>query len=253
MQKSERHAAIVDMLATGERVEVADLAEGFDVSEMTVRRDLEELERQQLCRRVHGGAVPGVSRSYEPPFSVREQREAEAKAAMAKAVVDLLAPGETVMLDVGTTTLEVARALRGANNLTVLTPSLPIADLLADEPGLRVICLGGTVRAGEHSLVGALTVEAIGRFYVDAVVLGVGGLDVDAGLTEFNVEDAAVKRAALERSRRLIVVADETKLGSVAFAVVAPAGRIDTLVTSAASHHHHVRRLRELGVDVQIV
>lgn len=244
---------VVEELAKRERVEVATLARQFDVSEMTVRRDLEELERQDLCRRVHGGAVPGTSRSYEPPFSVRQQREAEAKAAIAKGVVDLLGTGETVLLDVGTTTLEVARSLRGSNNLTVLTPSLPIASLLADETGLRVICLGGVARPGERSLVGALTIEAIRQFHVDVLVLGVGGLDVRAGLTEFNLEDAAVKRAALDRSRRLIVAADETKLGSVAFAVVTDASRIDTLVTNAPSDHDQVRRLRDVGVDVHLV
>lgn len=253
MNKPERHAAAVEALTRRGRVEVAELAARFGVSEMTVRRDLQELERRDLCRRVHGGAVPGTSRSYEPPFSVREQREAEAKSAIARGVVDLLGTGETVLLDVGTTTLEVARALRGRSNLTVLTPSLPIANVLADEAGLRVICLGGVARPGERSLVGSLTVEAIRQFYVDVLVLGVGGLDVDAGLTEFNLDDAAVKRAALERSSRLVVAADETKLGSVAFASVAPANRVDVLVTNAAPDHDQVRGLRDLGADIRPV
>lgn len=253
MNKSDRFAAVLDALQADGRVEVADLAQRFDVSEMTVRRDLEELERRDLCRRVHGGAIPGTSRSYEPPFSLREQREAAAKEAIAAEVVDLLGIGETVLLDVGTTTLAVARALRGRNNLTVLTPSLPIANVLADEAGLRVICLGGVARPGERSLVGSLTLEAVRQFYVDVLVLGVGGLDTEAGLTEFNVEDAAVKRAALERSRRLIVAADDTKLGAVAFAAVAPASRIDVLVTNGTDDNEQVRLLRELGIEVRLV
>lgn len=253
MLKSERLAAILEMLAKGGRVEVGALAQQFSVSDMTVRRDLEELESRDLCRRVHGGAVPGTSRSYEPPFSVREQREAEAKTAIAEAVVDLLGVGETVFLDVGTTTLEVARCLRGRSNLTILTPSLFVANELADEAGLRVICLGGTARPGERSLVGTLTIEAIRQFHLDVVVLGVGGLDAEAGLTEFNLEDAAVKRAARDRCRRVIVAADETKLGTVAFAVVADASDIDTLVTNAPDDHDQVQRLRQLGVDARLV
>lgn len=253
MKKSARFEAVLDALGTTGRVEVGPLAERFGVSEMTVRRDLEELERQGLCRRVHGGAVPAVSRSYEPPFAVREQQAAAAKDKIAAGVVDLLGSGETVLLDIGTTTLAVARALQGRSNLTVLTPSLPIANLLADEPGLRVICLGGTARPGERSLVGSLTEEAIRQFYVDVCVLGVGGLDPVAGLTEFNVDDAAVKRAALERSQRLIVAADQSKLGSVAFAVVAPAERIDTLVTDAGPENAYVGPLEDLGVDVRTV
>ncbi len=253
MYKSDRIAAVLEALAGDGRVEVSDLAQRFGVSEMTVRRDLEELESRDLCRRVHGGAVPGASRSYEPPFAVREQRDSAAKEAIAAEVVDLLGVGETVLLDVGTTTLAVARALRGRTNLTVLTPSLPIANLLADEPGLRVICLGGVARAGERSLVGSLTLEAVRQFYVDVLVLGIGGLDTTAGLTEFNLEDAAVNRAALERSRRLIVAVDQSKLGAVAFAAVAPADRVDVLVTDAGSDNRQVRTLRDLGVEVRLV
>lgn len=253
MKKSDRLAAVLDALKAEGRVEVAQLAPRFGVSEMTVRRDLEDLERRDLCRRVHGGAIPGTSRSYEPPFGLREQRDAAAKDAIGAAVVELLGVGETVFLDVGTTTLAVARALQGRNNLTVLTPSLPVANLLADEAGLRVICLGGVARPGERSLVGSLTLQAVRQFYVDVLVLGIGGLDAEAGLTEFNLDDAAVKRAALERSRRLIVAADETKLGAVAFAAVAPADRVDVLVTNAARDHAQVRPLRDLGVDVRLV
>jgi len=253
MNKPDRLNAVLDLLSANGRVEVAELAQRFGVSEMTVRRDLEELERQDRCRRVHGGAIPGTSRSYEPPFGLREQRQTEAKTAIAAGVVDLLGVDETVFLDVGTTTLAVARELVGRSNLTVITPSLPVASLLADEAGLRVICLGGLARQGERSLVGSLTLEGVRQFYVDVVVLGVGGLDAEAGLTEFNVEDAAVKRAVLERGRRLIVAADGSKLGAVAFAAVAPADHIDVLVTNAEAEHEQVRRLRDLGVEVRLV
>lgn len=253
MERLARFELAIEALNAHGRLAVGELADRFGVSEMTVRRDLEELERQGLCRRVHGGAVPAMSRSYEPPFAVRERLAGAAKAKIAVGLVDQLNGGETVLLDVGTTTLAVARALRGRSNLTVLTASLPIATLLADEPGLRVICLGGVVRRGEHSLVGSLTQGAIQQFVVDVCVLGVGGLDAEVGVTEFNLEDAAVKRTVLERSQRLIVVADRSKLGTVAFAVVAPATRIDILVTDAGPDDEHVGALSDLGVNVHSV
>jgi DeoR/GlpR family transcriptional regulator of sugar metabolism len=253
MGRSERFEAELAVLTEHGQVEVGDLARRLDVSDMTVRRDLEELERRGLLRRVHGGAVPAVSRSYEPPFTVREQRAAEAKRAIAAEATTLFEDGDTILVDVGTTTLEVARALRGRANLTVLTPSLPVANLLADEAGIRLICLGGVARPGERSLVGSLAAHALRQFYVDVCVLGVGGLDAKAGLTEFNLDDAEVKRAALERSHRLIVAADATKLGTVAFAVVAPADRIDVLITDAPPAHPELLAFRDLGVEVRTV
>jgi DeoR/GlpR family transcriptional regulator of sugar metabolism len=253
MERTQRFDAELTVLAEHGRLEVGDLARRLEVSDMTVRRDLEELERQGLLRRVHGGAVPAVSRSYEPPFAVRSQRADGAKRSIAAETVKLFEDGDTVLLDVGTTTLEVARALQGRTNLTVLTPSLPVANLLADEAGIRLICLGGVVRPGERSLVGALAIHALRQFYVDVCVLGVGGLDAEAGLTEFNLEDAEVKRAALERSRQLIVTADASKLGTVAFAAVAPASRIDVLVTDAPTTHQQLAFFRELDIEVRTV
>lgn len=253
MDKAGRSEAVLDVLRARGRVEVADLAGRFGVSEMTIRRDLEELERHNLCRRVHGGAVPSLSRSYEPPFTLRQQQAVAAKRAIGVAVGQMLSDGETVLLDIGTTTMEVARALQGRSNLTVITPSIPIANLLADEPGMRVICLGGVARPGERSLVGSLTEHAIRQFFVDVCVLGIGGLDVQAGLTEFNLDDAAIKQVALERSRRLIVAADASKLGTVAFAAVAPSDRIDVLVTDADPTSDHVTALRGLDIDIRTV
>lgn len=227
------------------------MAGSFGVSEMTVRRDLEQLENQGLCERVHGGAVPAVSRSYEPPFGVRAEQRVDAKARIGKAVAAMLADHETVLLDIGTTTLEVARALKSHRGLTVVTHSLRIASELAEERGLRVICLGGIVRPGEQSLVGRSTEEAMQQFYVDVCVLGVGGLDADAGLTEFNLDDAAIKRVAIERGRRVIVATDAAKLGAVAFAAIAPVDVVDTVVTDAPADHPEVDRLVQAEVAVE--
>lgn len=251
MDRPARHEHILSALRDRGRVEVAGLADTFGVSEMTVRRDLEELERQGLCRRLHGGAVPTASRSYEPPFAARAGQRVEAKARIGKAVGSMLTDNDTVLLDIGTTTLEVARSLKGRQGLTVVTPSLRIASELADEWGLRVICLGGVVRPGERSLVGRATEEAVEYFHVDVCVLGVGGLDVAAGLTEFNLDDAAIKRVAIKQARRVLVAADASKLGVVAFAAIAPIDVVDTVVTDAPADHPEVDELRRAGVAVE--
>jgi len=144
---------------------------------------------------------------------VRAKRGNEAKAAIARATADMIGERETVILDVGTTTLEVARALHNRRNLTVLTPSLQIANVLAKHRGIRLMVTGGTVTAGELSLVGDMAEEAFSRLRFDTLVMGVGGVSIESGCTEYSLEDARVKRAALACVRRCIVVADSSKLG----------------------------------------
>lgn len=252
MDKSARLEIITERLKKDAAVEVSGLASVLSVSEMTVRRDLERLEAVGLCRRVHGGAV-AVSGSFEPIFSVRQGRESAEKQAIGARTAQMIPEGSTVFIDVGSTTLEVARALRGRMNLTILTPSLRIATTLADEPGLKVICLGGVVRSDEHSLIGHLTESSIRQFRIDLCVIGVAGIDSEVGVTEYSLDDAAVKRAGIAQSRKLIVAADASKLGAIAFAVVAPVGQVDILVTSADPDHPQIKALEEAGVEIKNV
>jgi DeoR/GlpR family transcriptional regulator of sugar metabolism len=156
--------------------------------------------------------------------------------------------GETIILDVGSTTIELARALRGKRGLTVVTASLPIADELSEQPDTRVVLTGGIVRPGERSMIGALAEAAFNELNCDTVFLGVAGVDLVKGLTEFSLEDARVKQAAIRSARQVVVLADEAKLGSIAFAHVAPLAMTDVLVSDAAPHHAVVRGLSEAGV-----
>jgi DeoR/GlpR family transcriptional regulator of sugar metabolism len=252
MDVRERRALILQLIETEGEVSVRDLSRRIGVSEMTVRRDLETLASRGALIRLHGRAVAPVSRSYEPPFDVRAGTATEAKARIGALAANLIEEGETVVLDVGTTTLEVARALRGRRNLTVLTPSLRIANVLAEEPGIRLMVCGGILRPGELSLVGDLAVAAFRDFRFDTAVLGVGGIDVTAGLTEYNLEDARVKRAAVETARRILVVADATKLGRVAFARICPLAEIDVLVTDRSAPADLVAAIKEAGVEVRV-
>jgi DeoR/GlpR family transcriptional regulator of sugar metabolism len=242
----------LEALAERGEVGVAELSQVAEVSEMTIRRDLEALEREGLLRRVHGGAISAVSRGYEPPFALREGRQFEAKQRIGALAASLLSDGETAVIDVGTTTLELAQALGRASALTVLTPSLRVAELLAGNAALRVIVTGGIARAGELSLVGSLAERAFEELHCDTVFLGVGGVDAAAGLTEFNLDDTRVKRAALTSARRCVVLADATKLGRVAFAHICPLERVDVLVTDSAATEDALKRIREAGVEVLI-
>jgi DeoR/GlpR family transcriptional regulator of sugar metabolism len=252
VQASERHQLILNQLELDGRVSVSELSTTAGVSEMTIRRDLEALEQSGALSRVHGGAVPAQSQSYEPPFAARATRNIDAKQRIGKAAAALLHDGETAILDAGTTTLEIARALRGRRNLRLLALSLHIADMLVDEPGLTVMVAGGIARAGERSLIGSLAERAFEDLSFDTLFLTVGGVDLHHGLSEYNLDDAAVKRAAFASSRRRVAVADASKLGKAAFARIAAIEELDVLVTDSSASPAFLDEIRAVGVEVVV-
>jgi DeoR/GlpR family transcriptional regulator of sugar metabolism len=253
MHVQDRRQHVLEQLDARGEVNVAKLSRVTGVSEMTVRRDLEALEREGLCRRVHGGAISTVSRGYEPPFALRAGRLAQAKERIGALAATLVSDGETAIIDVGTTTLELARALVGvSSNMTVLTPSLRVARELAAKPDLRLIVTGGIVRRGELSLVGDLAERAFAELHCDTAFLGAGGVDTVAGVTEFNLDDTRVKRAALESSRRCVVLADASKLGMIALASVCRLDRVDVLITDRDASEEALAPIRDTGVEVLV-
>ena len=247
---SSRRRDIAARLATAGEASFSSLAQTFGVSEMTIRRDLEALETEGSVRRVRGGAISVVSRSYEPPISERSTERSAAKRAIGMAAAELLSDGEIVILDVGTTTLELARALSGHRTLTVVTASLLVAGELANAPGIRTLVTGGVLRPGEMSLIGHRAEDSFADLNCDTVFLGVAGVDVERGLTEYNLDDSRIKQAALASARRCVVLADESKLGRVTFSTVAPLSAVDVLVTDAAPDHPVVVQAADAGVKI---
>lgn len=251
LDANSRRALIIALINEAGDVSVKELSIRCSVSEMTIRRDLEWLDHRRLLRRVHGGAVSEVSRSYEPPFAVRSLQNAERKDVIARCVSGLLNEGDTVILDVGTTALSIAHALTDRRNLTVLTPSLRAAEVLSDCDGIRLMMTGGTSRPGELSLVGDLAVNAFAEMCFDTFVMCPAGIDVSVGLTEFNFEDARVKRTAAKGARKRIVAADSSKLGQIAFVVICPLSDIDVLVTDSEAPPEVLEQIA--AADVEIV
>lgn len=250
---SWRQTQVLELLETEERVSVADLARQFGVSEMTVRRDLEVLEQNGAINRVHGGAVRAQSRSYEPPFMARATHRTDAKRKIGEAAASLLSKGETVILDAGTTTLEIARALRGGHDLRILAMSLHVANVLLDQPQITLMMCGGVVRLGELSLTGALAERAFLDFSFDTYFVSAGGIDLDMGITEYNPEDAAVKRAAFANARRRIAVVDGSKIGATAFARVSPVDSLDMIITDSSAPEGKLQEFRVSGIEVLVV
>jgi DeoR/GlpR family transcriptional regulator of sugar metabolism len=247
-----RQQMIMQALRQRSPVLVGELAAALECSEMTVRRDLESLERSGGLRRVHGGAASVFLSAEETPYGLRALESREAKATIGAAAVNLLADGETVILDGGTTAMEVARALR-SRRMTVMPLALRPAFELHECPGIKLLLPGGEVRPGELSLTGGLTESSFSQLRFDTCVMGPCGIDTRAGITTHLLAESAVKRAAAKASQRVIAVADSTKLGRVAFGHVCDLDDIDIVLTDTEADQQMVEELRVAGVDVRCV
>ena len=250
MSAEFRRARLLEQLQEQGAVQAADLVARFGVSDMTIRRDLRCLEQRGLLRRVRGGAIQPHGRSYEPPRELRQTLQLTQKEQIATVALGFVEDGDSLTLDTGTTTYALARQLMQRNNFTVLTPSLLIADLLSRHPSAQVIVSGGVLRQAELSMTGPIAARTFSDFYVDKLFLGVGGVHPDQGFTEFNSADARVKQAMLEHAKEITVLADSTKLGATAFALVAPLTVADRLITDDGADPVLVARIAEHGVDV---
>jgi DeoR/GlpR family transcriptional regulator of sugar metabolism len=231
---------------------VAELAELTGTSEMTIRRDLETLAEQGLLERCRGGARSLLLRGEEPPFALREHDGLEAKQRIAAAVAGMIADGEAVVIDSGTTCLEVARAL-AHRRLTIMPLSLHAANALVGAPQLRLILPGGEPRPGELALTGPLAEASLAALRFDTAVIGCCGLNASNGLTAYDLPDAAIKRAAVASAHRVIAVAEAAKFARTALAFVAPASALHTVVTEDDAPDDEADALAAAGVAVRRV
>jgi DeoR/GlpR family transcriptional regulator of sugar metabolism len=217
MLPAERHARITDAVRSARVVSTEELAALTGASAETIRRDLMALELQGALKRVHGGATSALATSSEEaPFQERSSANQDAKAAIGRAAAELVRPGQTVILDVGTTALEVARALPGSFRGTVATCSLLVAAELAGRSGVEVLVSGGRVRVGDLACSNAQTAAFFADLHADVAFLGSGGVDATAGLTDFHLDEVATRRVILTNAVRSYVLVDSSKFGRVA-------------------------------------
>jgi DeoR family transcriptional regulator of aga operon len=251
VSKTERLGRILELLARDGTVTVPDLATELDVSQATVRRDLQALGEQRLLERSHGGAVAHGT-AHELPVRYRTGRSEE-KRRIARAAAELVTDGAAIAFTGGTTTTEVARTLAARQDLTVITNALNIAVELAVRPNLKLIVTGGVARSASYELVGTLADATLRGLNVDLAFVGVDGVDAERGLTTQNEVEAATNRALMARARRTVVVADASKLGRVALAQIAVVGAADQLITNDGADPEQVERLRAAGLTVTCV
>ncbi|MFF6783278.1 DeoR family transcriptional regulator [Streptomyces sp. NPDC012510] len=260
----QRRALILDEVRRRGGVRVNELTRKLGVSDMTVRRDLDALARQGAVEKVHGGAVPVAEAStHEPGFEAKSGLELTAKEDIARAAAELVAPGSAIALSGGTTTYALAHRLVDVPDLTVVTNSVRVADVFhaaqrttGPRQGAATVVLTGGVRTPSDSLVGPVADQAIAALHFDVLFLGVHGISVEAGLSTPNLAEAETNRRLVQSARRVVVVADHTKWGTVGLSSFAALEQVDTLVTDAglaaqarAEVSEHLRRLVVAGED----
>ena len=252
MHRSARLSAILERLASGTSVAVTDLSAELAASPATIRRDLAILEQQRLLSRTHGGAVAHTV-TYELPLRYKGVRHAEEKQRIARAAAALVSEGTAVGLTGGTTATEVARALADKQQLTIVTNALNIASELGVRPNLKLIVTGGLARSQTYELSGPLAEASLTGLNLDVAFIGVDGIDAQAGCTTHQEVEAHTNSIMIRHAKRVIVVADSSKIGKITFARICDTSAVDELVTDIAAGRDAVQALTDAGVRVQLV
>lgn len=249
----ERRRAILDLVNREGRVVVRSLAEKFSTSQVTIRQDLETLHGRGLVQRTHGGALPVRSAALlDPSLHEKEKLHRKEKQRIAAAAARLVREGQSVVLDSGSTTTAVARALRNLRQLTIITNAVNIAAELAGT-SIEVILTGGTLREKSFSLVGPLAEETLRRLSADILFLGVDGFDVQFGLTTPNILEAKVNQVMMKIARRVVAVCDSSKFGSRSLSRIAAPPAIHQVITDRGISKSDVDRLKEAGIEIIVV
>ena len=252
MYAPERHQRILATARAHGRVDVAGLARELSVTPETVRRDLTALERRGVVRRVHGGAIPVERLGIEPAVADRETVAAGEKERIARAALDELPDGGSIILDAGTTTMRLAQLLPDDRELTVVTHSIPVAGALIERPNITLHLLGGMVRGRTLAAVGEWTRTQIAEVFADVAFMGTNGVTVERGMTTPDLAEAGVKRALIEAARRVVLLADHHKFGRENFARVGPLSDVDTVITDDGLDDELAAEVENAGPTVVI-
>ncbi|MFI6348639.1 DeoR/GlpR family DNA-binding transcription regulator [Streptomyces sp. NPDC050560] len=247
MLRETRHEALLRILRAEGVLPIREVARRLEISEATARRDLTDLSEAGLLTRVYGGAV--ARGPAERPFAEEEVEDRAAREAVARRAAALVRDGETVLLDIGTTTLQLARLLHG-RELTVVTSNLAVYEELRDDTGITMVLLGGQVRPNYRSLVGYLTQSALAQIQADRLFLGASGVLPGGQVLDTTDVEVPVKRAMLSAARQVVLLATAKKFPGTGNARVCGTGELDVLVTNEASDPATLAVFREAGVEV---
>ncbi len=250
MLNLERQAKILELIEEHGKVEVPDLSRRLSASEVTIRKDLKELQSRGLLRRAHGGAVRAETVSADPSLQIKAALHADEKRRIGQAAAALVSDGESLILDSGTTTLQVARHLKTCRGLKVITNALNVATELIGADEVEVILLGGMLRQNSASLVGQFAEEMLRQFSVDKLFLAVDAVDLEFGLSTPNLDESRVNQAMVRAAKERILVADSSKFGRRSLSRIVPLADINKIVTDRGLSQSMQVALKELGIEI---
>ncbi|WP_322903509.1 DeoR/GlpR family DNA-binding transcription regulator [Paenibacillus campi] len=250
--EQERKHKMVEYLQQNHRASVQELGEVFHVSESTVRRDLKELEDGRLLKRTHGGAISLQSVDFEPNMVEKEDSYREEKENIARRAAELVIQGDTILLDSGTTTLPLARALRSRSGIRVITNSVIVLGELKDCRNIELSIIGGLLRPDTQAFVGPMAERTLDMIRVDKAFIATNGLDIKEGITTPNLIEAAIKRKMIDISKQVILLADHSKIGGIAYAKFADLTDIDYCITDGGASVSMIQQFRKQGLDMII-
>jgi DeoR family transcriptional regulator of aga operon len=246
----ERRDSIIQLIQKNGKVRVDDLSEQFDVSSVTIRNDLDFLEKKGICHRTHGGALIRKNVYEDPTLEEKQKRSKKEKERIGGKALEFINSGDSILLDSGTTTLEIAFRLNSKKNLTVMTNALNIALKLLSFDDVNIMLTGGTLRKESYSLVGPEAEASIKNYYFDKLFLGVDGLDIELGLTTPNPLEAQLNRIMVARAQQVIAVSDSSKFGRRSFSQICSIDAINTLITDTNISPEFEKELLKRNVEV---
>lgn len=245
----ERRNLILEKLQDEKKVVVSELSTLFDVSEETIRRDLDKLDKEGLAIKSYGGAVLNENTSLDMPFNVRKKRNMKGKKIIGDIINDLVQEGEHIIVDPSTTAVAIVKALKNRKKLTVITNSIEVLIELSDVSGWDIISTGGTLKENYLALVGPKATDVIKSFNADKVILSCKGLDIDKGITDSNEMFSQVKQTMLKSASMRILAADYTKFNKVAFSTISDFDNIDMVVTDIRPSESWMKFFEEKGIE----
>ena len=249
----DRRVYIIDKLNSSGQVDVSTLSKELEVSEVTIRNDLEKLEEKNILIRARGGAIKLDRVSTDFSISDKHKQHSEEKKRIGRAAAQFILDGETIILDSGTTTMEIVRNLPKTISLTVISNALNIANQLSEHPDVNLIIPGGLLRKKSLSLVGSAAEESFRNFYCDKLFLAVDGIDTTYGLSTPNLEEAQINRVMIAISKQVIVVTDSSKFHKRCLAFISPLNNIDMVITDSGILPEDKTRLENSGIKVVTV
>lgn len=249
MFAEERRLRIAEIINQGDSVKVSQLAEEFNVSESTIRRDLNELEKFGLILRTHGGALSAGSNRLEATFVEKQDKYAEEKESIGRIAARQIEDGDTIILDSGTTTWYMSKFIE-AKDIIIITNSIALTYELSNREDMQIINTGGTIRSNTKAQVGSITEKSIRQFRVDKVFLGANGVSLKSGITTPTFQEASVKQAMIDVADKVYLLADESKFDQVYFSWICDFEDIDYLITNKQRPIKEMEYYEDMGVKV---